>query len=1135
MKTYSIILTLLAALFCGSLLHAVESQYATSNILTVANGGFSSADDALSPAVPIGFSFVFGGVSYTQAYISTNGVLYFSGGTGEWTNTELSVRTTQLGVYALWDDLFVGPSGNETPSRALYYTTGTVGSRVFIMQWTNWYSFAEPYEVGTFNVVLYEGSNKIDIYYRNMLGTSVQRMFGNSATIGLSVTSTYSTQYSFNQQNAPEGRLLSYTPETGGNTPYTLQTQDVTPATTAAIQTYFLTFTGGPKSPVELSAQPRTPDANSAVLTWNLSDNGQEPTGYRIRYSTNANMSGFLETTEFVSAGRTFTLGALTPGTTYFWQAVSYYSGMSSVSTTSTFTQNANTAPVAVGASYSTFQNVDYSGTLAATDVDNDPTNSGLIYSISTNPASGSAVITDSATGAFTFMPATDFTGSISFGYRAFDGTAYSNEATVTIEVLEPREIAIEQPLDGNLTDGVSEVSFSPTNLGAWTELTFTVRNTGSSALTLGALTFSGANAADFTVTTAPPATVAGNSTGTFVIRFAPVTAGAKTAAFSLVNDDGDENPFDVALAGTGVLNPPLVTTITASSITAYTAMLNGTVNPNYGASTAWFQYSTDPALTTAVMTTAVQNVAYGSSGVSVSAGITGLISDTDYYYRVVAANDAGQTQGSILHFHSSYPVASRISLDNTMGLPMGGDVYRPLPGVINEAGRITFKALGKVNTGGITAGNDGLLMTDTSGSLRVIAQESFSMPDGGSLSGAFRSVLLSESGHSITHEQYSGASPVNDYGYMISENGVSMEVISREGDSAPGGGTFTGHAGRPVLDDMDRLYFPGALSGVASTKNSGVWYDVGGTISVLAKEGQDAASLTGDAAWLGNFLTMTSAAGDGAAFISSLQNNPDNSRQKTALAANQAIFGGTPGGLSIVARKGTVIPNVGKLNSFNAVSRGAAGDHAFLSLLLMSRTAPVVSGTNDQVLMAQVAGDLHVVARENTTEILPGLTPFRFGCFYMTSTGSLIFQAWLAGSGAGFANDGILCRWTAADGIEILAREGSPAPGLGANYGTFQALSVSPGGAIALQSTVGMSVVVMKALPGATLSLVAKTGQTLSFNGSTRGIQSLGIYQTGFGSGGGGGGLGSAINDQGAVFIVLSLGGLDYVARVYR
>lgn len=44
----------------------------------------------------------------------------------------------------------------------------------------------------------------------------------------------------------------------------------------------------------------------------------------------------------------------------------------------------------------------------------------------------------------------------------------------------------------------------------------------------------------------------AGGST-TFTVRFAPTTAGAKTAALHIASNDSDENPFDINLTGKGL------------------------------------------------------------------------------------------------------------------------------------------------------------------------------------------------------------------------------------------------------------------------------------------------------------------------------------------------------------------------------------------------------------------------------------------------------------------------------------------------------------------------------------------------------------------------------------------------------
>jgi hypothetical protein len=159
-----------------------------------------------------------------------------------------------------------------------------------------------------------------------------------------------------------------------------------------------------------------------------------------------------------------------------------------------------------------------------------------------------------------------------------------------------------------------------------------------------------------------------------------------------------------------------------------------------------------------------------------------------------------------------------------------------------------------------------------------------------------------------------------------------------------------------------------------------------------------------------------------------------------------------------------------------------------------------------------------------------------RFGSFYMTDAGKVIYQAWLTGAGVTLANDSVLYRWTVAGSNEVLAREGDSAPGTGSHYLAFQAFSVCSGGAMVLQSNLGNGkIALMRALLGAGPTAALQTGTTLTYNGATRSIFTLGIHQTGAGVGGGGGGLDAAINDEGAIFTVLSIGASEYVTLVYR
>ncbi len=88
-----------------------------------------------------------------------------------------------------------------------------------------------------------------------------------------------------------------------------------------------------------------------------------------------------------------------------------------------------NDAPVATSSSASTSKNNAVAVNLPATDVDGNP----LTYTVVSGPANG----TLSGSGAnLTYTPATDFTGSDSFTWRASDGTLQSAVATVSISVV---------------------------------------------------------------------------------------------------------------------------------------------------------------------------------------------------------------------------------------------------------------------------------------------------------------------------------------------------------------------------------------------------------------------------------------------------------------------------------------------------------------------------------------------------------------------------------------------------------------------------------------------------------------------------------------------------------------------------
>ena len=111
---------------------------------------------------------------------------------------------------------------------------------------------------------------------------------------------------------------------------------------------------------------------------------------------------------------------------------------------------------------------------------------------------------------------------------------------------------------------------------------TFTIQNTGTLILNVGAITFSGANAADFIVTTPPSATVVASGSTTFQVTFDPSADGLRNAVISIVNNDSDENPYTFAIRGNGISAPVITSSLTASGNqgSAFTYTITATNSP---------------------------------------------------------------------------------------------------------------------------------------------------------------------------------------------------------------------------------------------------------------------------------------------------------------------------------------------------------------------------------------------------------------------------------------------------------------------------------------------------------------------------------------------------------------------------
>ena len=182
---------------------------------------------------------------------------------------------------------------------------------------------------------------------------------------------------------------------------------------------------------------------------------------------------------------------------------------------------------------------------------------------------------TVTVTGAYVCPPLMTLSGSVSTPEIAVSGNA----------------IAIA---DGNATTNTTDnTDFGSTLTGTPISKTFTIDNTGNYALGVTGVTIGGPDAASFSVTTPPAASVNMAGTTTFTVMFNAGGAGTKNATINIANDDCDETAYDFAITATA--NCPAITATTSATATSCPNSSDGSISfaaPAGGASP--YQYSVD-------------------------------------------------------------------------------------------------------------------------------------------------------------------------------------------------------------------------------------------------------------------------------------------------------------------------------------------------------------------------------------------------------------------------------------------------------------------------------------------------------------------------------------------------------------
>ena len=191
---------------------------------------FPGGDDDYSVvSFPSGFNFTFGGTTYTQVTILSNGMLEFGALTDFWTqytNATLPITTkasqspggscvnTVPGnlIIPYWVDINTSP--NVSGALVEYQLLGSAPNRRFVVTWYNVELYGNSATRYTFQVVLRESASGINgnFEYRYTTGAST----GSTATVGVQVSTADYTLYAYNQSfiDTTNGTDILWYPQT---------------------------------------------------------------------------------------------------------------------------------------------------------------------------------------------------------------------------------------------------------------------------------------------------------------------------------------------------------------------------------------------------------------------------------------------------------------------------------------------------------------------------------------------------------------------------------------------------------------------------------------------------------------------------------------------------------------------------------------------------------------------------------------------------------------------------------------------------------------------------------------------------------------------------------------------------------
>jgi len=176
-----------------------------------ATGTPTGLTDDSQVEVPIGFTFPFYDIDFTNVTVESNGTLHFGGDVYlGYTNSCLPTATmpSDTNIYVFWDDL--NPSTGV--SEVYYQTLGVAGDQRFVVQWDTAHFGGDALDLIRMQAMLMESTQQIVVCYVDMLSASNTGDSGAEATAGVQLDSVTALGFSCDAPELVDGTELLYVP-----------------------------------------------------------------------------------------------------------------------------------------------------------------------------------------------------------------------------------------------------------------------------------------------------------------------------------------------------------------------------------------------------------------------------------------------------------------------------------------------------------------------------------------------------------------------------------------------------------------------------------------------------------------------------------------------------------------------------------------------------------------------------------------------------------------------------------------------------------------------------------------------------------------------------------------------------------